>query len=84
MNGRAGPAAHARPYIGTLNAVCFPLSRSHATQHLAAEMRALRASTLAMGARCERILGLALDAFWRGAREVDEEVRVLDGLILTR
>ena len=42
-----------------------------------AEMRELRANTLAMGARCERSLRLALSAFWEASEEQAAEVKEL-------
>lgn len=44
-------------------------------------MRELRANALAMGARCERILRLALTAFWEGSSDCAAEVKELDKLI---
>src|SRR5277367_2306192 len=51
---------------------------SHTSRDFEAELRELRANTLAMGARCERSLRLALDAFWSGSPERAAEVKELD------
>jgi phosphate transport system protein len=54
---------------------------SHTSRDFEAELRELRANTLAMGARCERSLRLALDAFWTNSPEQAAEVKALDRLI---
>jgi phosphate transport system protein len=54
---------------------------SHTSRDFEAEMRELRANTLAMGARCERSLRLALSAFWEASAEQATEVKELDRLI---
>jgi phosphate transport system protein len=51
---------------------------THTSRDFAAELRELRAHSLAMGARCERALQLALEAFWTGSHEIAEEVEKLD------
>src|SRR5215831_11824682 len=51
---------------------------SHASRDFETELRELRAHVLAMGARCERILQLALEAFWQGSAELANEVEELD------
>jgi phosphate transport system protein len=51
---------------------------SHTSRDFEAELRELRANTLAMGARCERSLRLALDAFWSNSQEQAAEVKDLD------
>jgi phosphate transport system protein len=54
---------------------------SHTSRDFESELRELRANTLAMGARCERSLRLALDAFWDASTELAAEVKDLDRLI---
>jgi phosphate transport system protein len=54
---------------------------SHTSRDFEAELRELRANTLAMGARCERSLRIALDAFWQDSGELANEVKELDRLI---
>jgi len=54
---------------------------SHTSRDFEAELRELRANSLAMGARCERSLRLALDAFWSNSPEQAAEVKELDRLI---
>jgi phosphate transport system protein len=54
---------------------------SHTSRDFEAELRELRANALAMGARCERSLRLALDAFWGHSEELAAEVKELDRLI---
>ncbi len=54
------------------------MARSHTSRDFEAELRELRAHTLAMGARCERSLQLALEAFWSGSHEIAAEVEKLD------
>jgi len=54
---------------------------SHTSRDFEAELRELRANTLAMGARCERSFRLALDAFWTNSPEQAAEVKELDRLI---
>ena len=51
---------------------------SHTSRDFEAELRELRAQALAMGARCERILKLALDAFF--CRAPEEATRDIDNL----
>lgn len=51
---------------------------NHTSRDFEAELRELRAHALAMGARCERILQLALDAFWEGSTEHNADVEQLD------
>lgn len=50
----------------------------HTSRDFEAELRELRAQALAMGARCERILKLALDAFF--GRAPEEATRDIDNL----
>ena len=50
----------------------------HTSRDFEAELRELRAHALAMGARCERSLQLAFDAFWSGSSECAAEVERLD------
>ena len=54
------------------------MTRSHTSRDFEAELRELRAHSLAMGARCERSLQLALEAFWSGSEETALEVIELD------
>ena len=54
------------------------MTRSHTSRDFEAELRELRAHSLAMGARCERSLQLALEAFWSGSVETAGEVMALD------
>ena len=42
-------------------------SSEHISRDFETELRELRAQLLAMGARCERVVGLAFDGFLRGA-----------------
>src|SRR5579883_2147926 len=51
---------------------------THTSRDFEAEMRELRAHTLAMGARCERALQLALAAFWSGSPQTLADVEELD------
>ncbi len=51
---------------------------SHTSRDFESELRELRAHTLAMGARCERSLQLALEAFWEGSATLASEVEELD------
>jgi phosphate transport system protein len=51
---------------------------SHTSRDFETELRELRAHSLAMGARCERSLQLALEAFWSGSLELASEVEELD------
>lgn len=50
----------------------------HTSRDFEAELRELRAHALAMGARCERSLQLALEAFWEGSGKLAGEVLELD------
>jgi phosphate transport system protein len=54
------------------------MARTHTSRDFEAELRELRAHSLAMGARCERSLQLALEAFWSGSLEAAAEVEQLD------
>ena len=54
------------------------MSRAHTSRDFEAELRELRAHSLAMGARCERSLQIALDAFWSGSHDAAAEVEALD------
>src|SRR4051812_35363465 len=54
------------------------MPRSHTSRDFEAELRELRAHSLAMGARCERSLQLALEAFWSGSPVTAAEVLALD------
>jgi phosphate transport system protein len=54
---------------------------THSSQDFEAELRELQAHLLAMGARCERVVGMAFDAFVRGAPEIAGDVEILDAQI---
>jgi phosphate transport system protein len=51
---------------------------AHTSRDFESELRELRAHSLAMGARCERALQLALKAFWEGSLPLAAEVEELD------
>jgi phosphate transport system protein len=51
---------------------------SHTSRDFESELRELRAHLLAMGARCERSVQLALKAYLEGSAELCEEVKQLD------
>ncbi len=50
----------------------------HTSRDFEAELRELRGQALAMGARCERILQLALEAFWQGSTSLAADIEHLD------
>jgi len=50
----------------------------HTSRDFESELRELRAHLLAMGARCERSVQLALKAFIEGSAELSAEVKLLD------
>ncbi len=50
----------------------------HTSRDFEAELRELRGQALAMGARCERILTLALEAFWQGSTVLAADIEHLD------
>jgi len=50
----------------------------HTSGEFEAELRELRAHALAMGARCERALRTALDAFWQESPEIAAQVEEID------
>jgi phosphate transport system protein len=54
------------------------LPQLHTSRDFESELRELRAHSLAMGARCERALQLALKAFWEGSAQLAAEVEELD------
>jgi phosphate transport system protein len=54
------------------------MPQSHTSRDFESELRELRANALAMGARCERSLRLALEAFWSGSSDRAGEVKELD------
>jgi phosphate transport system protein len=54
---------------------------THSSRDFETELRELQAHLLAMGARCERVVGLAFDAFVRGAPEIAGDVEALDAQI---
>jgi phosphate transport system protein len=51
---------------------------AHTSRDFEAELRELRAHSLAMGARCERALQMALEAFWESSAQVAAEVERID------
>lgn len=51
---------------------------THTSRDFEAELRELRAQLLAMGARCERALRVALDAYWGASAGTMDEVRQID------
>jgi phosphate transport system protein len=53
----------------------------HSSRDFETELRELRAHLLAMGARCERIVGLAFDGFLEGTSDVVGAVTALDAQI---
>lgn len=57
------------------------MSTHHTSRDFEAELRELRAHAVAMGARCERSLSLAVEAFLTGDAALLSEVRALDAQI---
>jgi phosphate transport system protein len=57
------------------------IAQAHTSRDFESELRELRAQALAMGARCERALQLALEAFWTGSAQLAAQVEDLDRLI---
>jgi phosphate transport system protein len=57
------------------------LAPEHSSRDFETELRELRAHLLAMGARCERIVGLAFDGFLKGTQRATGEVAALDAQI---
>jgi phosphate transport system protein len=53
----------------------------HTSRDFETELRELRAHTLAMGARCERTVMVALDAFREGASHLLAEVQAMDAQV---
>jgi len=53
----------------------------HSSRDYETELRELESHLLAMGARCERVVGLAFEAFCRGTPEVMGDVQALDAEI---
>jgi phosphate transport system protein len=53
------------------------MANLHTSRDYETELRELRAHTAAMGARCERSVRLALDAFWEGASKLSD-ARAID------
>jgi phosphate transport system protein len=58
-----------------------PSDHAHTSRDFETELRELRAQALAMGTRCERIVQLALEAFWTGGPSAREVVESLDAQI---
>jgi phosphate transport system protein len=54
---------------------------AHSSRDYEIELRELESHLLAMGARCERVVGLAFDAFCQGTPEVMGDVEALDAEI---
>jgi phosphate transport system protein len=54
---------------------------AHSSRDFETELRELDSHLLAMGARCERVVGLAFEAFCQGTPEVMEDVQALDAEI---
>ncbi len=54
---------------------------THISRDFETELRELRAQLLAMGARCERVVGVAFEAFLNGSLDLVAEVEVLDAQI---
>jgi phosphate transport system protein len=50
----------------------------HTSRDFESELRELRAQLLAMGARCERVVRMALDAFWAAAPALAAEAEGVD------
>jgi phosphate transport system protein len=57
------------------------LSSAHSSRDFETELRELRSHLLAMGARCERVVGLAFDVFVRGDPDGIRQVEDLDAHI---
>lgn len=51
---------------------------THTSRDFESELRELRAHSLAMGARCERALQVALEAFWQNSAKMADEVDAID------
>ena len=54
------------------------MPQAHTSRDFESELRELRAHSLAMGARCERALQVALAAFWEGSAPLAAEVEEID------
>ncbi len=54
---------------------------AHSSRDFETELRELQSQLLAMGARCERVVGLAFDAFMQGDETIAAEVQELDARI---
>ena len=54
------------------------MASAHTSRDFESELRELRAHSLAMGARAERSLWLALEAFWKASASLAQEVEELD------
>jgi phosphate transport system protein len=57
------------------------IAPEHSSRDFETELRELRAHILAMGARCERIVGLAFDGFLKGTSDIERDVVALDAQI---
>jgi len=57
------------------------ITSTHTSRDFETELRELRAHLLAMGARCERIVGMAFEAFRRGDPELPGTLESLDAQI---
>jgi phosphate transport system protein len=70
------------PYrIGATHVKEPDVEKLHASRDFETELRELRAHMLAMGARCERSVSLALEACWAGDAAAVADVKALDAHI---
>jgi phosphate transport system protein len=75
MSARIAPPPRA------CDAPAMPPHSAHTSRDFETELRELRAQALAMGARCERIVQLALDAFWSSAPSARAVIESVDAQI---
>jgi phosphate transport system protein len=76
-----GPGARDRRRGGRFVAFWSAVARTtslHSSRDFETELRELQSHLLAMGARCERVVGLAFEAFLRGAPESARDIETLD------
>jgi phosphate transport system protein len=57
------------------------MKTTHTSREFETELRELRSHLLAMGARCERSVSLALEAFWQTTPELAAQVQSIDAQI---